>query len=247
MKLIVVANWKCNPVTQIEAERLFDTAKKGVINVKNVEIVICPPFLYIPSLITQSSPLTFGAQDCFYEQSGAYTGGVSPVMLKEICFEYVIIGHSERRYYFCETDEMINKKLLAVLKARLKPIFCVGEKEGEEINLVVKEQIEKGLKDINKAKIENLVIAYEPVWAVGTGNPCNPDAAMRATLFIRQTLSRIYNRKVAEGIPVLYGGSVNSKIAVDYIKEAKMNGLLVGGASLDAGEFIKIVKQISEF
>ncbi len=165
-------------------------------------------------------------------------------MLKGMGCNYVIVGHSERRKYFDETNEMVNKKLLAALKARLKQILCVGEKEEEEMSFVIKSQLIEGLENINRAQMRDIAIAYEPVWAIGTGNPCQPDDAMKAGLFIRQTLSKLYNRKLAEEIPIIYGGSVNSKIAADYIKEAKMNGLLVGGASLDGAEFVKIIKQI---
>lgn len=253
MKILIVANWKCSPETQAEAERIFGTVKKGIRNIKNMEVVICPPFLYLSGLKILASrmqeensklKIQLGAQDCFWENNGPYTGEISPEMLRNLRVAYVIIGHSERRNYFGETNEMINKKLLAAFRAGLKPVLCVGEKEREDMLLVVKEQIKKGLKGINKAQAEKLVIAYEPIWAIGTGNPCSSDDAMRATLFIRQTITKIYNRKIAEEVTILYGGSVNSKIAADYIKEARMNGLLVGGASLDAQEFIKIVKNV---
>jgi len=246
MKLLIIANWKCNPMTQKQAERIFGTVKKGIRNIKNMEVVICPPFLYLSGLKIENSKLKIqlGAQDCFWENNGPYTGEISPEMLRNLRVAYVIIGHSERRNYFGETNEMINKKLLAAFRAGLKPVLCVGEKEGEDMLLVVKEQIEEGLKGINKAQAEELVIAYEPIWAIGTGSPCSSDDAMRATLFIRQTITKIYNRKIAEEVPILYGGSVNSKIAADYIKEAKMNGLLIGGSSLAGEEFIKIVKNV---
>lgn len=250
-KLFIIANWKCNPTTQKEAERLFGAVEKGVKSIKGIEIVICPPYPYISNLLpcrpagkSQISNLKLGGQDLFWEKEGAYTGEVSGAMLKGLGCKYVIIGHSERRKYFGETNEMVNKKLLAALKARLKPVLCVGEKEEEEMSLIVKSQLIEGLESINRAQMRDLTIAYEPVWAIGTGNPCQPDDAMKAELFIRQTLSKLYSRKLAEEISILYGGSVNSKIAANYIKEAKMNGLLVGGASLDGAEFVKIVKQV---
>ncbi len=251
MKKIIIANWKCNPTTQTEVERLFDVVEKGIKNIKdlkNIDIVICPPFVWLDSLKIENWKLKIqlGAQDCHWEQNGAYTGEVSGAMLKDIGCNYVIIGHSERRKYFDETNEMVNKKLLAALKARLKPILCVGEKGEEEMSSVIKSQLIEGLKNINRAQMRDIAIAYEPVWAIGTGNPCQSDDAMKAGLFIRQALSKLYNRKLAEEISILYGGSVNSKIAAAYIKEAKMNGLLVGGASLDGAEFVKIVKQVKE-
>ncbi len=249
-KLFIIGNWKMNPQTLAEAEGLFDTIEKGTKSIKDIEIVICPPFVYLkelnPSFRSLAPKLKLGGQDLFWEKEGAYTGEISGSMLKSLGCKYVIIGHSERRKYFGETNEMVNKKLLAALKARLKPVLCVGEKEEEEMSLVVKSQLIEGLESINRAQMRDLTIAYEPVWAIGTGNPCQPDDAMKAELFIRQTLSKLYNRKLAEGISILYGGSVNSKIAADYIKEAKMNGLLAGGASLDGAEFVKIIKQIVE-
>lgn len=238
-----------NPQTLTEAERLFDNIKKGIRKIKetNIEIVICSPFSWLPILINKSpKSIKLGGQDLFWEKQGAYTGEISGLMLKSLGCQYVIVGHSERREYFNETDDMVNKKLLAALGARLRPILCVGEKEGEEMSLVVKRQLIEGLKNVNRAKVEDLIIAYEPVWAIGTGNPCRPNDAMKAALFIRKVLSDTYNRKVADKIPVIYGGSTNSKNAKDYIVEANMDGLLPGGASLDAGEFIRIIKEAKD-
>jgi len=254
MKKLIVANWKCNPATQTEAERLFDSIKKGLKDIKktkgvrDIEIVICPPYpyLYTGNLKIEARNLKLGAQNCFWKEKGAYTGEVSPKMLKSLGVTYVIVGHSERRKYFKEINQMINQKLLAALESGLKPILCIGEKEEEDISLVIKNQLIKGLKGINRAKIRDLIIAYEPVWAIGTGNPCQIDDALKANLFIRQTLTKLYNRKLAEETRILYGGSVNSKRAQNYILEAGMNGLLIGGASWDAEEFVNIVKQIVE-
>jgi len=247
MKL-VIANWKCNPATQEEAERFFDmieerTKKLG--KIRNLKIVICPPFVWLSGLRGEIPNLRLGGQDCHWEQSGAYTGEVSPKMLKDLGCDYVIVGHSERREYFNETNEIINKKLLAALKTRLKPILCVGEKEDEEMGLIIKNQLIEGLKAVNRIQMQNIIIAYEPVWAIGTKNPCQPDDAMRAALFIRKILNELYNRKLAEETAIIYGGSVNSKIVLSYIKEAGMDGLLIGKASLDISEFIKIIEQVN--
>ncbi|MDI6591387.1 MAG: triose-phosphate isomerase [Patescibacteria group bacterium] len=253
-KPLVVANWKMNPSTLAKAKKLFNSIKEGIRKVRNVEIVICPPFLYLPQLVEflyrcRKSQLNLGAQDCFWKEKGAFTGEISPLMLKNIGCQYVIIGHSERRRHFNETDEMINKKIKAALKAKLKPIFCVGEtgeeREREETSKILKSQIENGLNKISKKEIKNIVIAYEPVWAIGTGKPCDPDEAMRMSLLIRKIIAQIYSRSISEALPTLYGGSVDSKNAAKYIKEARMNGLLVGGASLSSKEFIKILKAIS--
>ena len=234
MRPLIIANWKCNPVAQKEAKRIFDTVAMGVKNIKKAEIVICPPYPYISYMgnskfETRNSKL--GAQNCHWEQSGAYTGEVSPKMLKDLGCQYVIIGHSERRIHFQETDEMINKKLKAAIKARLKPILCIGEKKGEKAEKIISSQLKKDLKGISKKDLKKIIIAYEPVWAIGTGDFCKPDKAKKALDFIKQKINT----------RILYGGSVNSKISKSYIKVG-FNGLLVGGASLDAQEFIKIVK-----
>ena len=219
MKLIV-ANWKCNPNSIAEAKKLFN-------GVKDTGAIICPPFIYL-SVFNYKF---LGAQNCHWEQSGPYTGEISPKMLKDLGCKYVIIGHSERRIYLQETDEMINKKLKAVLKTGLTPILCVGEKKGEKAEIVVSNQLNKNLKGIAKKDLNKIIIAYEPVWAIGTGNFCSADKANKIREFIKKKL----NNKI------LYGGSVNSKIAGDYT-EIGFDGLLVGNASLDAKEFIKINK-----
>jgi len=240
MKVLVVGNWKCNPVSLVEAKQLFNLIKRGLKNIKKVEVVICPPFIYIPTF-QHSNILTIklGAQDCFWEKKGAYTGEISPTMLKDLGCQYVLLGHSERKR-LGETDEIINKKLKAALSAKLNPIFCLGETEKErdegEIQNILKSQLEKGLNKISKKEIKNIVIAYEPVWAIGTGNPCHPSEAKKVLLFLR----KFFKKNL-----ILYGGSVNSKNATPYIKEAKFQGLLIGGASLNAKEFIKIVKNLS--
>lgn len=213
MKPLIVANWKMNPETLFEAKKLFSLVKKGIKNVKNAKVVICPPFVYLPILITN------GSQDCFWEEKGAYTGEISAKMLKNLGCQYVIIGHSERRRYQKETDEMINKKLKAVLKEKLKPILCI-----DKIS-----QIPKDIKG-------NLILAYEPVFAIGTGKPCSIKMARKMKISIRKNLKK--------NMPVLYGGSVNSQNAKNYIKKAGFQGLLVGGASLNPKEFLKIVKSI---
>jgi triosephosphate isomerase len=234
MKLIV-ANWKCNPTTLKEANFLFNSIRKGLRNFKNIEVVICPPFIYLP--IVHRSPFKLGAQDCFWEEKGAFTSQISPLMLKDLGCEYVIIGHSERRA-LGETDEMINKKLKAVIKAKLRPILCIGETEKERKKgktfQVLKSQIKKALSGISSFTVHRskFIFAYEPVWAIGTGNPCQPKEAKEVLEFLRKKL---------KNIPILYGGSVNSKNAKDYI-EVGFNGLLVGGASLNPKEFIEIVK-----
>jgi len=251
MSKLIIGNWKCNPTSLIEANHLFEVVQKGMVKNKNVEVVVCPPFIYLAPLIASArGGLAFGAQDCFWEQKGAFTGEISPLELKNMGCQYLIVGHSERRKYLQETDKMINKKLKAALKVRLKPILCVGEEtrdtfnsEGKPLNemsLAVGEQIEKDLVDVPAARIRDMVIAYEPIWAIGTGNFCSSDDAMKASLFIRKTLTNLYDRSTAEKAKIIYGGSVNSKNILDYIKGANMDGVLVGGASLNGSEFVEI-------
>ncbi len=245
MKILIVANWKLNPTSQKDALHLFGAIKKSIsknLQVKNIEVVICPPFVYLPLF----KGLTLGAQNVFYKEKGAFTGEVSPQMLKDLKVKYVILGHSEVRKYLNETDEIINKKIKAVLDTGLNPILCVGEKEGEDKVVVLQQQITEGLKGILnlKSKILNLVIAYEPVWAIGTGKNCSIDETMSSIIFIRSIIAKLYNRELATKIKILYGGSVKSENSASYIKEAGANGLLVGGASLDPEEFTKIVKSV---
>ena len=251
MKTLIIGNWKCNPTSQKEAKHIFDGIKRGVKNAK-AELVVCPPFLYLSEL----KGLILGAQNIFYKEKGAFTGEISAMMLKDLKVEYVIIGHSERRNYFAETNEDINKKIKAAIETGLKPIFCVGENESEDSeinsknlngagkNAILENQIKEGLAGISKLEIQNskLVIAYEPVWAIGTGKNCSVDETMSAILLIRKIIANMYNREVADGIRILYGGSVKSENSAGYIKEGGANGLLVGGASLIAEEFVKIVK-----
>jgi triosephosphate isomerase len=206
-KKIIVANWKMNPASADEAKRLFNAVKK-------TKAIICPPFVYLSIFKYEF----LGAQDCHWEQSGAYTGEVSPKMLKDLGCKYVIIGHSERRA-LGETDEIIEKKLKAALNVGLKPILCIGEKKGEDFKKVINKQ----LKDL-----KGIIIAYEPIWAISTsgGEFCSPERAKRALEYIRIKTNNL----------VIYGGSVNSKTVKRYL-DVGFDGALPGAASLDAKEF----------
>lgn len=220
-----------NPVSKKEAEEIFNGIKKGV-NGTTSEVVVCPPFLYLSEL----KGLMLGAQNIFFEDKGAFTGEISGAMLKDLGAEYVIIGHSERRKYFGETDEIVNKKIKKALDVGLKVIFCIGEtaeeRDAGKKNEVLKRQTQDGLKDI--VDIDNINVAYEPVWAIGTGNNCSVEETKESLDFIRQF--------VKKDTRILYGGSVKSENSGEYIKSAGANGLLVGGASLNPEEFVKIVK-----
>jgi len=230
-----------NPQTYQEAEDLMKNILKGTEESGAVDIVLCPPFTWLTDFSHKNkSSISFGAQNVFYEEKGAYTGEISPEMLKSSKVDYVIIGHSERREYFGETDEIINKKIKRALETGLKVIFCIGETEEErgagKKNEVLERQIEQGLNGISNLKfqISNLVVAYEPIWAIGTGNNCSVEETRESIDYIRKF--------VKPDTRILYGGSVNSENSGAYIKEVGANGLLVGGASLNSDEFIKIVK-----
>jgi triosephosphate isomerase len=248
MKTLIAANWKMNPASQKEAKSLFDKVKKSKRKFKNSEVVICPPFawLAVVSHMRNEGGLLLGAQNVFFEEKGAFTGEVSCLMLKDLKVDYVILGHSERRKYFGETDEMINKKIKKSLSVKLKPIFCIGEtkdeKDQNKKSEVLERQITDGLKSVTKDEMKNVAVAYEPVWAIGTGNNCSVDETMGSVLFIRKILTKLYNREVADSTRILYGGSVKSENSGDYIKKSGADGLLVGGASLNPEEFVKIIK-----
>ncbi|MBU2578527.1 triose-phosphate isomerase [Patescibacteria group bacterium] len=254
MKKIIVANWKMNPATLQEAKQLFNSIKKSIKNIKNTEVVICPPFVYLPNIKSQISNIKLGSQDCFWENSstnrGAFTGEISPSMLKNLGCQYVILGHSERKQHIGETDEMINKKVEVVLKNNLRAILCVGEtkkeREAGQTKKVLKKQLEKCLKKIiglSNRQLANLIIAYEPIWAIGPGGPCSVSEALENILFLKKIIARNFNQKIGKNISIIYGGSITSQNAFDFLKEKEINGVLVGSASLKADEFASITKQ----
>jgi len=256
-EILIVGNWKMNPQNSLQVENLLQDIKNEMKNFsfEQKEVVICPPFIYLSNVQhLLSNDVKLGAQNCFWEEKGAFTGEISPVQLKNLGVRYVILGHSERRQYLRETDEMIAKKLKAVLEARLLPILCIGEtkeeREAEKTADVLRFQLENSLQNLSLDihHLTSLIIAYEPVWAIGSGDFCPPDEALSNFLFIKKQLIKIFSSfaksqriNPAEKIRILYGGSVDSKNAKDYI-DIGFDGLLIGGASLRAGEFIKIVK-----
>lgn len=236
MKKFVIGNWKCNPQGLVQAKELLNSIRKGTADVKNAKVVICPPFVYLSHLIKTRANFKFGAQDCFWHE-GAFTGEVSVAMLKSLGCEYVIIGHSERRKYFGETNETANKKLKAAFEAGLTPIFCIGEtveqREGGKTDDILLSQLERGLAGLSLEKPP--LIAYEPIWAIGTGNACDAQDAQKVRLLIRQ--------EIGENVPILYGGSVNSENVKSYI-DVGYQGVLVGGASLKPEEFTQLLTKI---
>jgi len=242
-KKIIVANWKMNPSSSEEAVRLA----KGIIAAqlpKNVELIIAPPFIYLDAVKKLlGKEIKLGAQNLGWAQRGAYTGEISGLMLKNIGCEYVIIGHSERRYKIGESDEMINAKLKAAWSAGLKPILAIGEKEqGDDIIKTLSDQLKNALNGIEAGDIGRLIVAYEPVWAIGTGAADTPDQALSGALLIRKIIGGMYGSDWASDLPVLYGGSITAENAGDFVSQAGIDGALVGGASLELENFVNIIK-----
>ena len=242
----IIANWKMNPVSFGEADSLIRTIKKGIKKSGQAKIIICPPAVYL-SKIKANSSFELGIQNIFWEDKGAYTGEISAVIAKGLKVRYTMIGHSERRKYLKETDEMVNLKIQAALKNNLSPVLCIGEtlkeKQEDKTSSVIANQLKLALEGVDKFKIQNskFKIAYEPIWAIGTGKTPLADEIMSTNLLIKKTISSLYDRETADKIPILYGGSVNSKNAYDFVDKTGMDGLLIGGASLNGSEFVRIV------
>ncbi|MBE0448048.1 MAG: triose-phosphate isomerase [Actinobacteria bacterium] len=251
---IIAGNWK-----------MYKTAKEAVYLVQEledklegmatshlgaIEVIICPPFTALKSIYTvlwqDKPPIKLGAQDMFWEDEGAYTGEVSPVMLRDLECEFVIIGHSERRQYFCETDETVNKKVKVALKHGITPIMCCGEslkqREAGETEEFIQTQIIGGTEGLTERDMKNFIIAYEPIWAIGTGKTALPEDANDVIRHIRAVLASRFSTDVAGEIPILYGGSVNAGNIADFMAEPEINGALVGGASLEADSFANIIR-----
>lgn len=246
-KPLVAGNWKMNKTVE-QASSLVQEMLPGLQKVSEVERVICPPFtsLMALSVALAGSGVGLGAQSMHWEASGAFTGEVAPQMVKEFC-QYVIIGHSERRQYFAETDETVNKKVKAALAIGLTPIVCVGESlaqyEAGETKALVNHQISEGFKGIDAAEALKIVVAYEPIWAIGTGKAATSEGA-NAVLrdAIRPAMAKLWGESTAQAIRILYGGSVNAANAAEYFHQSDIDGALVGGASLKVADFTAIVE-----
>ena len=251
-KPIIAGNWKMNKTAE-ESVALASGIRKGLAGMGNVEVVLCPPFTSLCEVkgVMRDTNIFLGAQDMFWEKDGAYTGEIASGMLKRAGCKYVIIGHSERRAYFGETNETVNKKVKAALGENLFPIMCVGEKLKERENNktfdVVSEHLEKGLAGISEKGVLNITIAYEPVWAIGTGRNATPQQAEEVHKFIRDLLEKAYGKRLAEEVRIQYGGSVKPGNIESLIKEKDVDGALVGGASLKVDSFVDIVKKVSLF
>lgn len=243
---LVIGNWKMNPQSATLALRIASAVRKGVQRTSGVETVIVPPSLFVSEVVRASSSkaVGIGVQNVHYENLGARTGEISLLMVKGYGVSHVIIGHSERRA-MGETDEDVNKKLQATLKAGLIPVVCVGEikrDHGAQYFSFVEKQVRSALAGVTKAKLANVVVAYEPIWAIGTGNTATPEDAYEMKLFIQKILTDIYGRNYAMKVRILYGGSVNAKNAEALMHDGAVDGFLVGGASLKPEEFIEIIK-----
>ena len=244
-KPLIAGNWKMNNDVE-EGIKLARSLKSSKLD-ENVDVLICPPFTSIYVIIREleNSSIKVGAQNMHFEDSGAFTGEISPLMLKNMGVEYVIIGHSERRQYFNETDEIINKKIMASLKHGLKPILCVGEsleqREAGFENEVVRNQLINDLCMVAKEDAVNIAVAYEPVWAIGTGKTATSKQANEMSSFIRAVLADIFTDEMAVNMIIQYGGSVKASNANEIMGQSQIDGALVGGASLKADEFVKII------
>jgi len=231
-----------------EAKALAEDLKKRVQDVQNVEVVVCPPFISLTTVrdVVQGSNIGLGAQNLHWEKEGAFTGEIAAPMLTSAGCAYVIIGHSERRTYFGETDETVNKKVFAALQEGLKPIVCVGEtlqeRESNATFTVIKRQITGGLAKLSQAQMASVVLAYEPVWAIGTGKTATPAQAQEVHAFIRNLLVELFGELTAQATRIQYGGSVKPDNAAELMGQTDIDGALVGGASLKADTFEKIIK-----
>lgn len=245
MKQLIVGNWKMN-LTRDESSLLVNELLKNNFQ-NNVEVVLCPPFISIQLVgeLIKNSSIKIGAQNISEHESGAYTGEISSQMLKSYNCNYCIVGHSERRQYFNETDELVNKKSKILLSKNIKPIICVGEtlsqREENKTAEIITVQIKGALKNFSETEILNSVIAYEPVWAIGTGKTASTEQANEVHELIRTLLAQLYNREVAIQIPILYGGSVKGENALELLSQNHIDGALVGGAALKSSDFAKII------
>jgi triosephosphate isomerase len=244
-KPIIAGNWKMNKTIKEGVE--FIAAIKNQVENTDVEVVVCAPATLLKDLklAAEGTDIKIGAQNMHYEESGAFTGEIAPGMLKELNIDYVVIGHSERRQYFAETDETVNKKVLKALEIGIGPILCVGEtleeRESGKMKDVVKVQIQKAFADVTADRASDVVVAYEPIWAIGTGKTASSADANDMIAFIREEVAGLYNDEVSEKIRIQYGGSVKPANVEEIMNESDIDGALVGGASLQPDSFVQLV------
>jgi triosephosphate isomerase len=250
-KTIIAGNWKMYKNLK-DGQDLAVALRRDLYKIENVDIVICPPFTLLAYLADalETSNIGVGGQDLYWQEEGAFTGEVSPTMLKDAGCQYVIIGHSERRQFFGETNETVNKKIKAALKFGLTPIVCVGEnlqeREANKTFKVIEDHVNNGLSGISASDVLKLVVAYEPVWAIGTGKTATPEQAQEVHKFIRDLLKKNYSQEVADSVRIQYGGSVKPENIIELMNKPDVDGALVGGASLKADSFSAIVTKASE-
>ncbi|MFA7294921.1 MAG: triose-phosphate isomerase [Candidatus Omnitrophota bacterium] len=250
-KTIIAGNWKMYKNLK-DGQDLAVALRRDLYKIENVDIVICPPFTLLAYLADalETSNIGVGGQDLYWQEEGAFTGEVSPMMLKDAGCQYVIIGHSERRQFFGETNETVNKKIKAALKFGLTPIVCVGEnlqeREANKTFKVIEDHVNNGLSGISASDMLKLVVAYEPVWAIGTGKTATPEQAQEVHKFIRDLLKKNYSQEVADSVRIQYGGSVKPENIIELMNKPDVDGALVGGASLKADSFSAIVTKASE-
>ncbi|MCB9757538.1 MAG: triose-phosphate isomerase [Candidatus Omnitrophica bacterium] len=246
-KIIIAGNWKMYK-TSVEAVELVTELKRTLGDMNDVDVVVCPPATALAEVkdVLNECSIGLGAQNMYWDDFGAFTGEVSAPMIKAIGVEYIIIGHSERRQFFGETDATVNKKIKAALKHQLIPIVCIGEvlaeRESGKTFDVIKTQLEGSLVNLTAAETENLILAYEPVWAIGTGKTATPDQAQEVHKFIREWLTKKFDAAVANKVRIQYGGSVKPENTAELMGQPDIDGALVGGASLKSDSFAAIVK-----
>lgn len=249
-KPFIAGNWKMNTNGE-SANALAAGLAKEIGDIDTVDVAVCPPFVYLQAVATQlsSSNIAMGSQNVYFQESGAYTGEINCQMLKDVSCTYAIIGHSERRHVIGETDELINRKVSAVISSGLLPILCVGElleeREAEKTDEVVTDQVKKGLAGINAEKVLAVTIAYEPVWAIGTGLTATSDQAQQVHAMIRKLLAEMYDESVAAQIRIQYGGSAKPENTAELMACPDVDGLLVGGAALKVDSFSAMIKTIA--
>ncbi|ARN57438.1 triose-phosphate isomerase [Sedimentisphaera salicampi] len=251
-KPFIAANWKMNTDSQYAVE-LASGLEKAIADVKGVNVAVCPPFVYLQSVaksLSVDGNVAVGSQDVYFESNGAFTGEISCEMLKDVCCSYVITGHSERRHVIGESDELINKKTIAALEAGIKPILCIGElleeREADKTSQVCERQLREGLKGISEEQLAEVTIAYEPVWAIGTGKTATSQQAQEVHEFVRGVIADLYSKNAADNIIIQYGGSAKPKNTKELMSCKDVDGLLVGGAGLKVDSFSEMVKITEE-
>ena len=251
-KKIIAANWKMN-MTQAESARFLESFLIDFGDIRDVEVVIIPPFTAlakVTELLEKAQNIKVGAQNMFWERNGAFTGEISAALLRDLFVHYVVLGHSERRTLFGETDEIVNRKVRAAHEATLRPIVCVGEtleqRDKGSVEKILSIQLRGSLKDLTEKELQETVVAYEPVWAIGTGRVATPEQAQQAHAFVRHTLAEMSDQTIADRVRIQYGGSVKPENARELMVQADIDGALVGGASLDPRSFAQIVKAARE-